>query len=118
MSEVKQQEVILNYDCYSEDEFHYDDFVGNMEVELENIDKWDRWIIECHPVNWRGHGGICETQEFKKVIDALMFHDGQCNIYIHKSMSPNIIEGVSYHHDCPTGSHFTIKPLWVIKDFM
>ena len=45
MSEVKQQEVILNYDCYSEDEFHYDDFVINMETELKNIDKGDGLII-------------------------------------------------------------------------
>ena len=88
-------------------EMHYEDYVYNLKSELRQLG--NNWIIEATNINWRGASGELETDDIDKVVSSTLFHDGQCNTTIWKG--EDSLEGVSYHHDCPTGSWFTIKGL-------
>ena len=86
-------------------EYHYEDFVVNMKDTLK--DMGNVWNIECRNANWRGQTGTMESSDPDKVINAILMHDGQCNTEVWEG-EDNTLEGVCYHHDCPTGSWFTI----------
>jgi hypothetical protein len=91
-------------------DFHYENFVYNMKDALKDIGK-GVWVIECKNANWRGQTGIMESEDPEKVIDAILMHDGQCNTEVWEGEDGDklsSLEGVCYHHDCPTGSWFTI----------
>jgi hypothetical protein len=97
----------------------YEDFVYNMQEALKDIGK-GVWVIECKNANWRGQTGIMESEDPEKVIDAILMHDGQCRTEVWEDTEVSfgsahipeahtkILQGVCYHHDCPTGSWFTI----------
>ena len=86
-------------------EYHYEDFVYNMTSALKDIG--NVWDIECRNANWRGQTGTMESSDPDKVISSILMHDGQCNTEVWEGEN-NTLEGVCYHHDCPTGSWFTI----------
>ena len=101
--------MVASYDEYCEDDFHYEDFVSNMKESLKDIG--NVWDIECRNANWRGQTGTMESSDPEKVIDAILMHDGQCNTEVWEGEDGDklsSLEGVCYHHDCPTGSWFTI----------
>ena len=107
----KHRVIIASYDCYSEDEWEYDDFKINMLSELK--DMGNVWEIECKNANWRGQTGTMESSDPDKVINAILMHDGQCRTEVWEGVDQqgnpdNTLDGVCYHHDCPMGSWFTI----------
>ena len=99
--------MVAAYDCYSAEEgdWQYEDFKEGMKDYLKSIG--NTWEIECKNANWRGQTGTMESSDPDKVINAILMHDGQCNTEVWKG-EDNTLEGVCYHHDCPTGSWFTI----------
>ena len=99
--------MVASYDCYSEDDWHYEDFKEGMKDYLKDIG--NVWHIECRNANWRGQTGTMESSDIDKVIDAILMHDGQCRTEVWEE--GNALEGVCYHHDCPTGSWFTITAI-------
>tara|TARA_R110000823_G_scaffold65753_1_gene154280 strand:+ start:48 stop:398 length:351 start_codon:yes stop_codon:yes gene_type:complete len=101
----KHKVIVAAYDCYSEDEWEYDDFNINMLEVLK--DMGNVWEIECKNANWRGSTGYMESSDPYKVISAILMHDGQCRTEVWEG-EDNTLDGVCYHHDCPTGSWFTI----------
>lgn len=100
-------------------EIHYEDYAYNLKSELRQLGS--NWVIEATNINWRGASGELETDDMDKVVSSTLFHDGQCNTTIWKDTEVSfgsahipeahtkILQGVSYHHDCPTGTWFTIK---------
>lgn len=101
----KHKIMIAAYDCYSEDDWHYEDFQEDMKDYLK--DMGNVWEIECSNSNWRGQTGTMESSDPDKVINAILMHDGECNTEVWEGKN-NTLDGVCYHHDCPTGSWFTI----------
>ena len=101
----EHKDIIASYDCYSEDEWEYDDFKINMLSELK--DMGNVWEIECKNANWRGSTGYIESSDTDKITNAILMHDGQCKTEVWEGEN-DTLEGVCYHHDCPTGSWFTI----------
>ena len=104
--------MVAAYDCYSEDDWHYEDFKEGMEDYLKSIG--NTWEIECRNANWRGQTGTMESSDPDKVINAILMHDGQCRTEVWEGIDQqgnpdNTLEGVCYHHDCPMGSWFTIR---------
>jgi hypothetical protein len=98
--------LVAGYDCHSESDWEHEDFVVNMTESLK--DMGSVWDIECRNANWRGSTGYMTSSDPDKVISAILMHDGQCNTEVWEGEN-NTLEGVCYHHDCPTGSWFTIK---------
>tara|TARA_R110000796_G_scaffold35981_4_gene92190 strand:- start:764 stop:1117 length:354 start_codon:yes stop_codon:yes gene_type:complete len=98
--------IVASYDCYTEDDWHYEDFQYNMKEELKSMG--NSWDIECRNANWRGSTGYMTSSDPDKVISAILMNNGECNTEIWEGEN-DTLEGVCYHHDCPTGSWFTIK---------
>ena len=101
--------MVATYDCYSEDDWHYEDFQEGMKDYLKSMG--NKWHIDAKNINWQGRSGSLETNDIDNVISATLFHDGQCRTEIWE-WENNTLEGVCYHHDCPTGSWFTITGIW------
>jgi hypothetical protein len=102
----KHKVIVASYDCYSEDDWHYENFQEGMRDYLKSMG--DSWDIECRNANWRGSTGYMTSSDPIKVIRAILMHDGQCRTEVWEG-EDNTLEGVCYHHDCPTGSFFTIE---------
>ena len=114
----KHKIMVAAYDCYSEDDWHYEDFQEGMKDYLKSIG--NVWEIECKNANWRGQTGTMESSDPNKIINAILMHDGQCRTEVWEDTKvpfgsahipeahTKILQGVCYHHDCPTGSWFTI----------
>ena len=114
----KHKDIIASYDCYSENEYEYDDYEENLKTELKEMG--NEWHIDAKNINWQGRSGSLETDDIDSVISATLFHDGQCRTEIWRDTEVSfgsahipeahtkILQGVCYHHDCPTGSWFTI----------
>ena len=100
----EHKDIIASYDCHSENEYEYDDYEENLKTELKEMG--NEWHIDARNINWQGRSGSLETDNIDGVISATLFHDGQCTTEIWKEK--DTLEGVCYHHDCPTGSWFTI----------
>jgi|TARA_R100001530_G_scaffold74731_1_gene52602 hypothetical protein len=100
----KHKVMVATYDCYSEDDWHYEDFQESMKDYLKSMG--NEWHIDAKNINWQGRTGSLETDDIDDVISATLFHDGQCRTEVWEE--GNALEGVCYHHDCPTGSWFTI----------
>ena len=58
---------------------------------------------------------ITKAETLREVANKILMHDGQCTTKVWKGSEPNTLEAVSYHHDCPTGSWFTIMTLHKAK---
>ena len=105
--DVKEHKVtVAAYDCYSENDFEYDDYTYDMVSALKDMG-CSVWDIEVSNGNWRGQTGYMTSSDPEKIANALLMHDGQCRTEVW--MDGDGLEGVCYHHDCPTGSWFTIK---------
>ena len=102
----EHKDIIASYDVVrcSENEYEYDDYEENLKTELKEMG--NEWHIDAKNINWQGRSGSLETDDIDGVISATLFHDGQCRTEIWKEK--DTLEGVCYHHDCPTGSWFTI----------
>ena len=105
--EVKEHKVyVANYDCYSENDFEYDDYTYDMVNALKDMG-CSVWDVEVSNANWRGQTGYMTSSDPEKIANALLMHDGACRTEVW--MDGDGLEGVCYHHDAPTGSGFTIK---------
>ena len=98
--------IVASYDCYIEEDWHYEDFQYGMKDYLKSMG--NLWDIECRNANWRGSTGYMTSSDPDKVISAILMNNGECNTEIWEGEN-DTLEGVCYHHDCPTGSWFTIK---------
>ena len=86
-------------------EMHYEDYKYNLTSVLNQLG--NNWEIEASNIDWRSNSGTLESDDIDRIISATLFHNGQCNTTIWQENG--YLKGVSYHHDCPTGSWFTIK---------
>ena len=107
----EHKDIIASYDCHSENEYEYDDYEENLKAKLKEMG--NEWYIDARNINWQGRSGSLDTDDIDSVISATLFHDGQCKtevwVGIDQQGNPdNTLEGICYHHDCPTGSWFTI----------
>ena len=103
------KDIIASYDLddcddHYQSDWMYEDYVENLKEELKQMG--NEWHIDAKNINWQGRSGSLETDDIDSVISATLFHDGQCRTEIWKEK--DTLEGVCYHHDCPTGSWFTI----------
>jgi hypothetical protein len=115
----KHKVIVASYDCYSEEDWHYENFQEGMRDYLKSMG--DSWDVECKNANWRGSTGYMTSSDPDKVISAILMHNGECNTEVWEDTEvpfgsahipeahTKILQGVCYHHDCPTGSWFTIK---------
>jgi hypothetical protein len=108
--DIKEHKVtVANYDCYSENEYEYDDYIYEMVAALKNM-SCSVWDIEVSNGNWRGQTGYMTSSDPEKIAHALLMHDGNCRTEVWMGYNHGDgLSGVCYHHDAPTGSWFTIK---------
>ena len=117
------KDIIASYDLddcddHYQSDWMYEDYVENLKEELKQMG--NEWHIDAKNINWQGRSGSLETDDIDSVISATLFHDGQCRTEIWRDTEVSfgsahipeahtkILQGVCYHHDCPTGSWFTI----------
>ena len=105
------KDYIANYDCHDEYEYMYDDFKSEMLDALGKMKKGKTGEYHCvaEKANWRGSTGTLVTTDKNKLINALLFNDGNCTtrMWWHGCCN-KVIEGICYHHDVPTGTKFKI----------
>lgn len=99
--------------CERHDEYlsleHYVDFEHQLTDALKDLGGLSsEWNIDATNINWRGQSGTLNTSDPDKVIQAILMHDGRCNTTVWEGEDDNTLDGVCYHHDCPTGTWFTI----------
>jgi len=99
--------IVANYKEHSSIHGDYEMFLQDMRDALVSIG--DEWKVTVHNGNWRGQTGTLESEDWKKVANALLMHDGQCDTEIWVGEEDDTLEGICYHHDCPTGSTFYIR---------
>jgi hypothetical protein len=108
----KQKEIIAEYDCGSDFEWEYEDYVDNMKYAPI---KGEAFFIQGTNLDWRGSSRSAKAETLQEVANIILMHDGQCSTKVWKGTEPNTLEAVSYHHDCPTGSWFTIMTMYKAK---
>lgn len=112
--------IIAEYDCHAtyEDEdgneihyeFVYDDYIDNLKYSKAIRGGKDGFFIYGRNLNWRGSDGFAYAKTLEDVGRKILMHDGQCRTEVWKS-DGNTLEAISYHHDVPTGSTFTIMTM-------
>ncbi|MHA2084721.1 MAG: hypothetical protein ACXABD_13270 [Candidatus Thorarchaeota archaeon] len=113
---------VADYDCdatYEDeygneihDEFVYDDYICNIKHSKAIRGGKDGFFIYGRNLNWRGSDGFAYAKTLEDVGDKILMHDGRCRTSVWKpSGNSNTLEAISYHHDVPTGSEFTIMTL-------
>jgi hypothetical protein len=99
-----------NHESYSEEE--YGDYIANMEYAPI---KGKQFYIDGRNLNWQGRDGYLVANTIIEVAEKILMHDGRCTTEVWKGEERNTLEATTWHHDCPTGSHFTIMTLHKAK---
>lgn len=117
---MENREWVADYDCNAtyenedgEDvpcEFMYDDYIGNMKYSKAIKGGKDGFFIVGRNLNWRNSSGFAYAKTLEDAANKILMHDGNCRTEVWKGTG-NTLEAVSYHHDCPTGSCFTIMTM-------
>ena len=117
---LEERDIIAKYDCNSTyideegnevyDEFMFDDYVDNLKYSKAIRGGKNGFFILGRNLTWRGSDGFAFAKTIEDVARKLLMHDGQCRTVIWKS-DGNTLEAVSYHHDVPTGSTFTVMTM-------
>jgi len=102
---MTQDTPIAVYDCHSEFEWEYDDFIANLEGTLLG----NEFYLIVTNGNWIGQTGYSYATGLLEVANRITsFHNGQCNVKVYHDKRINELSAVVYHHDCPTGSHVRV----------
>lgn len=102
----KQKNIIAEYEEYSENEFRYEDYLT--EAVLHGVRSKKGVFISATNVDWRGSNGALMADNMKEAAIKMLMNNGQCHTLLWKGQEKNTIQGVSFHHDCPTGTFFNV----------
>jgi hypothetical protein len=101
----KLKTVIAEYDSNSENEYEYQEYL-NMAIGY--IRSKNGVFINATNIDWQGRNGVLLADDMKDAAKKMLMNSGNCHTILWKGAERNTIQGVSYHHDCPTGTWFNV----------
>jgi hypothetical protein len=102
----KLKTVIAEYDSTSENEYEHDHYMLN--AITEGVRSKNGVFVNATNVNWQGRDGVLMADDMKDAANKMLMNSGNCHTILWKGAERNTIQGVSYHHDCPTGTWFNV----------
>jgi len=102
---IKEKQKVAVYDpCEAHDDWYADDFREEFnQAEL----KGSFYVVDAKNVDWRGASGIAICNDWDRVLEVICIGNDY-RIELSKGEGKNTLDGVTYHHDCPTGTYYTI----------
>ena len=94
-------------------QLHYDGFLETLQEEINKIHKTGfYWKAKGKNLNWLAREGtkVFQAETSEELLKAILSDANDRTIEI-KSKGKNILHITEYHHDCPTGSQYYIKPI-------
>lgn len=115
----------------SEETSSFEDYISNMDSNFwcsyemdalfENIfgnDYENDFVVCGSNVNWRNQGfkdNVVIDCDPVALMDKLVPNSGEYTLNVYKVYNENTMNVSCYHHDCPTGSHYSVITL---KDYV
>ena len=109
----KLKTVIAEYDSTSENEYEHDDYMLN--AITDGVRSKNGIFINANNIDWQGNSGMSSASDMKDAAMKMLMNSGNCNTILWKGAERNTIQGVSYHHDCPTGTWFNVMSMHKAK---
>lgn len=102
----KLKKVIASYDSDYENEDELDNYL--MDAITEGVRSKNGVFINATNIDSRGNNGVLMVKNMKEAAEKMLMNHGNCQTILWKGAEKNTIQGVCYHHDCPTGTWFNV----------